>query len=151
MGTRHVGSDEERQALESYIKLARALASVEARINGHLATHGLSTSQFGVLEALYHLGPLHQHQLARKILKSSGNLTLVLDNLEKRGLITRTRDPHDRRCVRVELSEAGRALIEAIMPAHVAGVVAAFSPLATEEQQQLAALCKKLGLAQLER
>lgn len=151
MGTRYVGSEEEKRALESYIKLSRALASVDARINAHLGGHGLSTSQFGVLEALYHLGPLHQHQLARKILKSSGNLTLVLDNLEKRGLITRTRDPQDRRCVRVVLSEAGRALIEMIMPAHVAGVVAAFAPLSAEEQRQLAELCKKLGLAQLER
>lgn len=148
MGTRYAGSEEEKRALEGYIKLSRALASVEARVNAHLAGHGLSTSQFGLLEALYHLGPLCQQQLAQKLLKSSGNLTLVLDNLEKRGLVVRSRDARDRRFVRVCLSEAGREAIEAIFPDHVRGVVAAFAPLAAEEQRQLAALCKTLGLAQ---
>ena len=148
MGTRYAGNEEEKRALEGYIKLSRALACVDARVNAHLGRRGLSTSQFGVLEALYHLGPLHQHQLAGKLLKSSGNLTLVLDNLEKRGLVVRSRDARDRRFVRVCLSEAGREAIEAILPDHVRGVAAAFAPLSAEEQRQLAELCKKLGLAQ---
>jgi MarR family transcriptional regulator, 2-MHQ and catechol-resistance regulon repressor len=147
MATHHQGSPEERRALDTYIKLARASATLEARVNRHLSDAGLTTSQFGVLEALYHLGPLHQQQLAAKILKSGGNLTLVLDNLGKRGLVCRERSADDRRFVRVHLTEAGQRLVRDIFPRHVAGVVAAVSCLSATEQEQLAALLKKLGTA----
>lgn len=150
MPTHYQGSAAERRALETYIKLTRATEAVNARINEHLHAHGLTVSQFGVLEALYFRGPMPVGQLAEKILRSSANLTLVVDNLAKRGLVERTRRPDDRRCVDVSLSDAGRALIAGLMPAHVAGVVAAFDALSAAEQDALAALCRRLGLAQTE-
>jgi MarR family 2-MHQ and catechol resistance regulon transcriptional repressor len=130
-----------------YIKLSRAAEAVNTRVNQHLKGEKLTISQFGVLEAIYHLGPMHQNRLAEKILKSSGNLTLVIDNLEKRGLVTRERDPEDRRCMTIDLTEAGRALIESIFPRHVGIVVQEINVLSMEEQNQLATLCRKLGLA----
>ena len=148
MGTHYQGTPTEQAALDVYIKLARAAGSVETRINCHLRDYGLTSSQFGVLEALYHLGSLHQHQLAAKILKSSGNLTLVIDNLVQRGLVERERDATDRRYVTIHLTEAGYQLMSDIFPRHVDYVVATIGVLAPEEQQQLAALCRKLGLAQ---
>lgn len=84
MPTAYLRDDATARALTCYIKLARAAAAVGARINGDLPSVGLSASQFGVLEALYPLGPLHQRQLAGKLLNSSGNLTLVIDNLARR-------------------------------------------------------------------
>lgn len=147
MGTKHQGTASEQRALDAYIKLSRAANAVEARINRHLTDAGLSISQFGVLEALYHLGPLHQGDLAQKILKTSGNLTLVVENLAKRGLVERRRDERDRRYVRVLLTDAGRDLIHRIFPHHVARVEAAFAPLDAREQETLARLCRKLGLA----
>ena len=148
MGTHYQGTQLEKDALDVYIKLSRAAGAVEARINCHLRDYGLTSSQFGVLEALYHLGPLHQHELATKILKSSGNLTLVIDNLVKRGLVERERDEADRRCVTVYLTEAGNQLIDEILPRHVERVVDVISVLTPEEQHQLGTLCRKLGLAQ---
>ncbi len=150
MPTHYQGSAAERRALETYIKLTRATEAVNARINEHLHAHGLTVSQFGVLEALYFRGPMPVGQLAEKILRSSANLTLVIDNLAKRGLVERTRRPDDRRCIDVSLSDDGRALIAGLMPAHVTGVVDAFSALPAEEQDALAALCRRLGLAQTE-
>lgn len=150
MGTKHQGTASERRALDAYIKLSRAANAVEARINRHLTDAGLSISQFGVLEALYHLGPLHQGDLAEKILKTNGNLTLVVENLVKRGLVERQRDERDRRYVRILLTDAGRDLILQIFPRHVARVEAAFCPLDAEEQKTLARLCRKLGLAEQE-
>ena len=147
MGTRHEGTASERRALDAYIKLSRAANAVEGRINRPLADVGLSISQFGVLEALYHLGPLHQGDLADKILKTSGNLTVVLHNLEDRDLVTRTRDPADRRYVRIALTDHGKRLIGDIFPTHVARVEAAFGALDPDEQDTLARLCRKLGLA----
>ncbi|MCA9868407.1 MAG: MarR family transcriptional regulator [Anaerolineae bacterium] len=147
MATHYAGTAAERQALDTFIKLSRAAESVNRRVNDHLRAYDLSVSQFGVLEALYHLGPLPVGQVADKILRSSANLTLVVDNLVKRGLVVRERRANDRRTVEISLTDGGRALIAAIMPAHVTGVVDAFAPLSPDEQATLAALCRKLGLA----
>ncbi|MCZ2115126.1 MAG: MarR family transcriptional regulator [Anaerolineae bacterium] len=148
MTSHYKGTAQERLALDAFVKLSRAAESVGARVNDHLYDDGLSVSQFGVLEALYHLGPMPAGRLAGKILRSSANLTLVVDNLVKRGLVTRERRPDDRRAVEIALTDDGRVLIAAILPDHVAGVVAALSALSPDEQTTLAALCRKLGLAQ---
>lgn len=146
MGTHYQGTAEETLALDAYIKLARAAETVNTSINQHLNGAGLTASQFGVLEALYHLGPMQVGQLGEKILKSSGNMTLVVDNLVKRGLVQRERRDDDRRCVDVTLTAAGRKLIAGIWPGHLARVVATFGVLSAEEQAALGALCRKLGL-----
>ena len=148
MGTHFQGTPDEIRALNVYIKLARAADAVTQRINKHLKDDGLTVSQFGVLEALYYRGPMTAGQLAEKILRSSANLTLVVDNLAKRGLVARARRSDDRRAVEVTLTDEGRALIAGLMPGHVAGVVAAFAVLPAEEQTALAALCRQLGLGQ---
>ena len=75
--THYKGTQEEQQALDTFIKLSRAAESVGKRVNDHLNAHDLTVSQFGALEALYHLGPMPVGQLAGKILRSSANLTLV--------------------------------------------------------------------------
>jgi MarR family transcriptional regulator, 2-MHQ and catechol-resistance regulon repressor len=142
---RHRGSDHERRALDAYVKLSRALATVDARIHRPLALEGLTASRFGVLEALYHLGPLNQREVGRKILKSSGNVTVVIDHLERDGLVVRGRDPHDRRNVVVSLTDTGRSLIEAAYPAHVQRIVDAFAVLEPSEVDRLAVLAKRLG------
>ncbi len=146
MGTHYQGSAEEVLALDSYIKLSRAFETVTVLINAHLQAHDLTISQFGVLEALFHLGPMQPGQLAAKILKSSGNLTLVIDNLVKRDLVTRQRREDDRRCIDIDLTTDGRALIEEIFPNHAGGVAKVMGVLSREEQVALAALCRKLGL-----
>ncbi len=146
MGTHYTGTDEEVLALNAYIKLSRAADAVTVRINAHLADYNLTISQFGVLEAIYHLEPLYQNQLAKKILKSSGNMTLVIDNLVKRGLVKRVRDQQDRRYVAIHLTENGRSLIQSIFPKHVQIVVHEMSILSNNEQTELANLCRKVGL-----
>ncbi len=145
MSTKYRGTEDEVRVLDAYIKLTRAAESVMERTNRHLNACDLTVSQFGVLEALYHLGILTQVELAHKLLKSTANVTTVLQNLEKRKLISRERDPKDQRYVRVSITGSGRALIERILPAHVAGIVADMSILSPEEQETLATLCRKLG------
>ena len=147
MGTHYSGTEEEIAALDSFIKLSRAADSVTQLTHRHLQAQNLSISQFGVLEALAHLGPLQPGQLAQKVLKSSGNMTLVIDNLVKRGLVQRERRSDDRRCIDITLTNEGSALIDQIFPAHVQGVVQVMGVLTQVEQQQLAQLCRKLGLA----
>jgi MarR family 2-MHQ and catechol resistance regulon transcriptional repressor len=139
---------EERRSLGAFIKLMRAAAEVNRRTSRHLAEAGVTLSQFGVMEALYHLGPMCQRELADRILKTDGNLTLVIDNLEKRGLAERKRATEDRRYVSVSLTASGEALIASIFPAHAKGIVNAFRVLTPEELDRLGALCRKLGKAE---
>jgi MarR family 2-MHQ and catechol resistance regulon transcriptional repressor len=135
----------ETSALDAYVKLMRASESVTSRAHALLLGE-LTLTQFGVLEALYHRGPLSAGELAEKILKSAGNLTLVLANLERDGLVTRVRDQTDARRWIVSLSAAGRERIAALFPRVAAALAAEFSVLTPAEQAMLAELCKKLGL-----
>lgn len=147
MGTKHQGTAAETRALDTYIKLRRAVNGLSLAEGPVLLDAGLTESQFGVLEALLHLGPLCQRELADKVLKSAGNMTTVVDNLERRDLVERQRDGDDRRVVTVHLTTRGEQLIRAVFPRVVDAIVGAFSVLTAKDQKQLAALCRRLGKA----
>jgi MarR family transcriptional regulator, 2-MHQ and catechol-resistance regulon repressor len=137
-----------RLALGSFVKLRRAVNSLAARLNPPLARdHGLTESQFGVLEALLHLGPMPQARLCEKLLVSGSNLTTVIDNLERSGLVRRDPNPQDRRAYLVRLSNKGRALVARAFPGHAARVRELLGALTQAEQRELSRLCRKLGLA----
>jgi MarR family 2-MHQ and catechol resistance regulon transcriptional repressor len=134
------------RALNTYTKLMRAADSVTSRVGRSMAVAELTISQFGVLEALYHKGPLCQRDIATKILKSTGNITMVIDNLEKRGLVRRERDSQDRRYLTVYLTDAGTALIATVFADVEASIISELAVLSENEQELLGTLCKKLGL-----
>lgn len=137
-----------RRALSAFVKLRRAVNTLSARLNPVLQKdHGVTESQFGVLEALWHLGPMPQARLCEKLLVSGSNLTTVIDNLERSGLVHRGENPDDRRAHLVRLSPKGEALIARAFPDHAARVTALLGALTAAEQQQLGQLCRKLGLA----
>jgi MarR family 2-MHQ and catechol resistance regulon transcriptional repressor len=146
MGTKYQGTKKEKQALDSFIKLVRAAQSVSGRVESPLSGIGLTVSQFGALEALFHLGPLNQKTLAAKILKSTGNITMVVDNLEKRGFAERVRDEEDRRNYSVRITSKGSELVRSFFPGHVARIVSEMGRLSRAEQEELGRLCKKVGL-----
>jgi len=145
VGTRYKGAEVEVRAMNAYIKLMRGAESVTSRLNALAAAAGVTLSQFGALEALFHLGPLCQRELGEKLLKSSGNITMVVDNLEKRRLVKRRRGGEDRRFVTVHLTDQGRRLITSIFPRHVSAIVKEMNSLTKREQQELGRLCRKLG------
>ncbi len=132
-------------AVRAYVKLMRAQRGVVARVEPALAACALTLTQLGVLEAVLHLGPLTHRELGRKLLTSPANLTDVVDKLEKRGLVTRVRAEQDRRQVRVELTQAGRALIEDTFPRHAADIAHAMGGLSPAELETLGHLLRKLG------
>jgi MarR family 2-MHQ and catechol resistance regulon transcriptional repressor len=145
MGSHYRGTREEVNALSTFINLMRAADSLAAASARRAAAEGLTHSQFGVLEALFHLGPLPQKTLGRKLLKTGGNITMVVHNLERDGLIERHRDESDRRFVTVELTRHGREVIERALPRQVAGIVEDFSVLDEDEREELRRLCRRLG------
>ena len=145
MGTHYDGTPDEIRAINAYIKLQRAADSTVARATRHLAKVDLTFSQYGVLDMLFHFGPLRLGQIAAKILKSEGNITTVVDNLERAGLVKRERSVKDRRAVTVSLTEEGSRLISVVLPQHVQAIVEEMSILTPEEQETLSYLCCKLG------
>jgi len=140
-------SDHQRTVLKTYTQMMRAADALTTRMHRHLADQGLTVSQFGVLEALYHKGCLCQRDIGRKILKTSGNMTTVIDNLEKRGLVVREKDLADRRRLSVRLTRAGFGLIDALFPDHAAIAEQAFAVMAPAELLILGDLLKKVGKA----
>lgn len=148
MPTHFDGTDEERRALDAYIKLMRSTVAINGRLFPPLmAEFGITPSQLGVLEALSHLGPMAHCALAAKLLVSASNLTTVLDNLERDGLVRRDRDPNDRRVSITSLTSAGEERLASFFPQHVARLVQAMSGLDEDEQLELGRLCRKLGHA----
>ena len=145
MGTKYKGTQKEMRALNAFINFMRAADSVSSRLSRLLAKYELTMSQFGALEALYHLGPLNQNKLGKKLLKTSGNITMVVDNLEKRGLVERERSSEDRRAVNVMLTKTGKKFIKEIFPEHVQSIVAEFEVLNPGEQESLRHLSRRLG------
>lgn len=124
----------------------RASESLNARLNKHLSDVNLTISQFGTLEVLLHLGPLNQRTIGEKLLKSGGNITMVIDNLEKMGYVVRKTDPNDRRAVLIHLTPRGQKFISDYFPKHLERIKNEFAVFTEDEKKTLADLCKKLGL-----
>jgi len=143
--THFTGSRAEMRTLDTFIKMTRCTNSVLTRLAERNTVGDLTYSQFAVLEALYHLGSMTQGEVSTKVLKSGSNMTTVIDNLERDGLVRRERDAKDRRVINVHLTEAGKGKVEAVLPGHVAALVEEFSVLSAREQEQFGELCKKLG------
>ena len=148
MPSHYKGTAEEIRALDAFIKLNRSVNALQARLLPALQKDfGLTESQIAVLEALLHLGPLAQGELCRKILRSGSNVTTVVDNLERDGLVRRERDDTDRRIQVVHLTDTGRELIGEALPVHVERITRTMATLDADEQRELGRLCRKLGRA----
>lgn len=107
------------EPVAAYVKLLRTAEALRNRVTAGLAPHNLTASQFSIMKVLRLRGPLAQRDIARYLLMASGNVTVVIDNLEKRKLAKRTRDTQDRRMVFVQLTESGQTLFDEIYPAHL--------------------------------
>lgn len=145
MGTKYKGNKKDIKVLDTYIKFSRAFLSLQNALSRNLIDNKLTMSQFGVLEILYHLGPLNQKVIAEKLLSSSSNLVTVIDNLENNGLVKRERSTEDRRNFIVNLTDKGKKIIEEIFPKHLNIISQTFNKFTEREIDTLGKLSKKLG------
>ena len=148
MNDRNESAEEEEDvaaSLKLWITLARAKRWVAEQTRRHIERSGLSPSEFGVLELLYHKGPLTIGEIGGRVLLSSGSMTYVVDKLEGRGLLRRQPSGDDRRAVVVELTPDGSAMIGRIFPEHAQLIRRATSGLTIEEKRIAAALLRRLG------
>lgn len=132
-------------ALKLWVILSRAAAAVSGHSTADIDRHGLTPAEFGVLEALYHKGPLLLGEVQKRTLVSSGGITFLVDRLEKRGLVERRLCATDRRARYAALTANGRALMAKIFPGHAEAIRRAMSGLGLAQQRQAIELLRVLG------
>lgn len=132
-------------ALKLLVVLSRAHRAVLEHTKRDQERHGLGATEFAVLEALYHKGPLLVGEVGSRILLTSGSTTYVIDKLEQRGLVRRRPCEADRRALYVELTPEGEALIARIFPEHAQAVERAMTGLSLEDQRTVTELLRRLG------
>jgi len=138
---------ENQLALKTWVKLSRAYSVFAQLTNENIRSFGLTTPQFGVIEVLGHLGPMRIGRLCKKMLVSGGNMTLVLDNLERNNFIKREYSENDRRAIKIALTEKGIGLFNNTIYKHADFITEKMNVLSEEEQNELGKLLKKLGTA----
>ena len=131
--------------LKLIISLARSSNKIRRSESDIIRNSGLTFPQFGVLEVLYHKGDLRVCQIIEKTLSTGGNMTVVIQNLIKEGLISRYKDPKDNRAFIVHLTDKGRQRIEDVFPKHLANLNQALAHLTIEEKEHLHYLLKRLN------
>src|SRR3954451_4485164 len=130
-----------------WVVLARCHKALSVLVEHSIAKEGLCLSDFMILEALLHKGPLTITEIQGKVLLASGSMTAAVDRLENKGHVVRKTTPEDRRARRLELTEEGRTLITAVFEAHNQGLANWMSGLTGAEKQQAYGVLKKLGLS----
>ena len=139
-------SDSVQTSLKLWVVLNRAVASISEHLQKQVESHGLSFTEFAVLEVLYHKERLPIGVIGEKVLLTSGSMTYVVDKLERRGLLRRQACPEDGRVVHAELTDDGRTLMDVVFPEHARLIDAAMVGLSVYEREAATDLIRRLGL-----
>ena len=132
--------------LHLWLILWKAYDTLRAHAERHIQSLGIGLSDFGVLEALLHKGPMPVNAIGSLIRLTSGSITTAVDRLESKGLVERRNHPGDRRARVVHLTASGRNLISCAFADHVRAMERATSGLTAAKRAEAIALLKKLGL-----
>lgn len=141
------GTSQTPAGVTVWLVLAKAAQSLETHARLSIQAAGVGLSDFAVLEALLHKGPLPVNTVGSKVLLTSGAMTAVVDRLENKGLVARADDPKDRRARLVKLTPIGRRLVTRAFAAHTKDMERAAAGLSGSERESLIGLLRKLGLS----
>lgn len=133
------------EALKLFTVLSRTQAAFMEKVRQDVGRHGLTATEFAVLEALYHKGPLLLGEIQARILVSSGGITYLVDRMTERGLVERRACPTDRRARYAALTEEGVRFMASIFPEHARCLARASEGLTPSERKQVTRLLKALG------
>lgn len=134
-------------SLKLFVILSKAYRVIMEQAVKDMKRHGLSETEFAMLELLYHKGKIPMQQMGEKLLITSGGITYTADKLENKGLLRRVACPSDRRVTYAEITEHGDEMMEDIFPEHQKVIESTMTGLTDEEKAQLIELLKKLGLS----
>lgn len=136
-------SDFKNPSVKAMVVMRKAFRTIDAKVSETFKQDDLTPTQFSVLDVLYSKGPMKIAELIDSILATSGNMTVVIRNMEKKGWVTRHTCPDDKRAYLVILTDAGRQVIERALPLHIEKIEETFSVLTEDEQEELIRLLKK--------
>lgn len=135
--------------LRAHIELSRSLIKIRGKETAWLADRDLTLPQFAILESLYHLGKLNVGQITKLILSTPGNITVVVKNLQSKGLIRTLSSEEDRRIKILEITDEGAKIMKSIFRDHVENLTGWYDKALSEEEiQLLSRLLRKLEKAQ---
>ncbi|MBV9774720.1 MAG: MarR family transcriptional regulator [Gemmatimonadetes bacterium] len=138
-------SGERTQALKLWVVLSRAHDAIAEHARADVSRHGLTLAEFGILEALFHRGPMLLGEVQRRILVSSGGITYLVNRLEERGLVERRECEEDRRARYAALTKEGEALVRRVFPEHAECLEHALAGLDADEKDEAIRLLRTLG------
>lgn len=130
--------------LKTWIALLRASKNIHAKEQRYVQRFGISMGQFEVLEVLFHRGALRVGEITALIGSTPGNVTVVVKNLVKSGLITSQKSEHDKRVVLNSITPEGEALMSDMFTQHVENLADAFHLIDDEELKTLFTLLRRL-------
>lgn len=131
--------------LKAITILLRATNSVSEVLKRDISNYDLNTTEFGVLEYLFHKGRQPINNLCERLLLANSSMTYVIDKLENKGYVTRITDTVDKRSTIIALTKSGEEFIESIFPHHENRINEIFNVLTKEEVESLNSLLKKIG------
>ena len=134
---------EKSLSLHAMIVFRKALKTIDSKVMADIKENDLTPTQFSVLEIIYSKGSLKIGQLIEKVLSTSGNMTVVIKNMEKKGLVEKINDKNDKRSFLINLTEKGKKIIEELLPKHIESVEKTFDILTDEDKENLINILRK--------
>lgn len=132
-------------SLKSFVVLMKSSKAVQEQIKKDISSYGMRTSDFTVLEALYHKGRQTIREISSAVLINTGSITYVIDKLETKGLLERSDCKEDRRVVYIQITEQGKEMMDEIFPKHQQVIEAIFSDITSDEKEFLINILKRVG------
>ncbi|MFS0749181.1 MarR family winged helix-turn-helix transcriptional regulator [Oceanobacillus sp. 1P07AA] len=141
----------ENFSLKAFVVIMKASRTLEEITKKDIKKHGMRTSDFTILEALYHKGKQTIREISEAVLINTGSITYVIDKLEKNGLLTRSDSPDDRRAVYIEITDKGKEIMDDIFPKHQRVIEEIFDGISEEEKQTVIDVLKQVGTKNMKR
>lgn len=135
----------ENLSLKAFVVMMKASKTLEEVVKKDISNYNMKTSDFAVLEALYHKGRQTIKQISEAVLINTGSITYVIDKLEKNNLLQRSHCKDDRRVIYIQITEKGKQVMDDIFPKHQARLEELFSDLSEDEKRALIESVKTVG------
>lgn len=136
------------KAMQTWIQLFRTYNKIRSKESLYIGTFDLTMNQFQVLEVLYHRGDLSVGAITKLTMGTPGNVTVVIRNLKRDGLISSISDPKDKRSSILSITQSGKEIMEKLFPEHAKNFENYFEVLSDDEMETLFKLLRKLQKSQ---
>ncbi len=134
-----------RDPVHCWLVLRKAFQAASKYLYAGLEETGIDDTDFRVLEALLNQGPLPVNTIGPKVFLTPGSISVAVDRLVERGLVSRVESPEDRRVRVVSLTEKGKELITPVFRKHAAEITRVFADASPKEVRSLETILKKIG------